>query len=30
MDKSNYVVMFFEEKLKKEGEALIQLIQHEP
>jgi hypothetical protein len=29
MDKSNYVVMFFEEKLKKEGQDLINLIETE-
>ena len=28
MDKSNYVVMFFEEKLRKEGEQLIELIEN--
>jgi hypothetical protein len=27
MDKSNYVVMYFEEKLKKEGERLIEMIE---
>lgn len=29
MDKSNYVVMHFEEKLKQEGQNLINQIQHE-
>lgn len=29
MDKSNYVVMHFEEKLKQEGQQLIDQIQHE-
>jgi hypothetical protein len=27
MDKSNYVVMHFEEKLKKEGQFLIEMIE---
>jgi hypothetical protein len=27
MHKSNYVVMYFEEKLKKEGELLIKMIE---
>ncbi|MEY4987272.1 MAG: hypothetical protein RL567_1051 [Bacteroidota bacterium] len=29
MDKSNYVVMFFEEKLKKEGRQLINMIERQ-
>ena len=29
MDKSNYVIMHFEEKLKQEGQQLIDQIQHE-